>query len=101
MREVTRLRTIAVAAYGPTALSSVGLGAVTPVLALTPLPLGAAPGVAAPVVGLLGLGLGLGALPARAAAARRGERRALIAADTGAAGGGGCVRVVVDCCDAF
>ncbi len=80
MSEVTRLRTIAVAAYGPTALSSIGLGAVTPVLALTALHLGADPGVAALVVGLLGVGLVLGDLPAGALTARIGERRALIGA---------------------
>jgi MFS family permease len=78
--EVTRLRTIAVAAYGPTALSSIGLGAVTPVLALTARHLGADPGAAALVVGLLGVGLVLGDLPAGALTARIGERRALIGA---------------------
>ncbi|PID97282.1 MAG: MFS transporter [Actinomycetales bacterium] len=80
MTEVTRLRTIAVAAYGPTALSSVGLGAVTPVLALTALRVGADAGGAAVVVALLGVGMVAGDLPAGAFAARFGERWALIGA---------------------
>ncbi len=80
MTEVTRLRTIAVTAYGPTALSSVGLGAVTPVLALTALRVGADAGGAAVVVALLGVGMVAGDLPAGAFAARFGERWTLIGA---------------------
>jgi MFS family permease len=77
---VTRLRPIAVAAYGPTILSSVGTGAVLPVLALTARDLGASVGTAAVIVALLGVGMLTGDLPAGALAARIGERRALLAA---------------------
>lgn len=89
MSDVTRLRTIAVAAYGPTALSSIGSGAVTPVLALTALRLGAEPGTAAVVVALLGVGMLVGDLPAGALAARIGERRALVVASLAEAAGFG------------
>lgn len=81
------LRSIAVAAYGPTILSSTGLGAVTPVLALTALGLGADVAGAASVVALLGVGMVVGDLPAGALAARIGERRALIFAALAEAGG--------------
>lgn len=77
---MTSLRPIAVAAYGPTILSSVGTGAVLPVLALTARDLGASVGTAAVVVALLGVGMLLGDLPAGALAARIGERSALLAA---------------------
>ena len=64
--QVTSLRPIAVAAYGPTILSSVGTGAVLPVLALTARDLGASVGTAAVVVALLGVGMLAGDLPAGA-----------------------------------
>ena len=76
--QVTHLREIALAAYGPTALASVGTGAVTPILALTALDLGANVATAAIVVALLGVGMVVGDLPAGALAARIGERRALL-----------------------
>lgn len=72
-----RLRDIAVAAYGPTAVSSIGHGAVMPVLALRARDLGAEVSTAALVVGLLGVGMLLGSLPAGAVIARIGERRML------------------------
>lgn len=78
--QVTSLRPIAVAAYGPTVLSSIGTGAVLPVLALTARDLGASVGTAAVIVSLLGTGMLVGDLPAGALAARFGERRALLAA---------------------
>ena len=78
--QVTSLRPIAVAAYGPTVLSSIGTGAVLPVLALTARDLGASVGTAAVIVSLLGVGMLVGDLPAGALAARFGERRALLAA---------------------
>ena len=72
-----RLRDVALAAYGPSAIVSVGHGAVMPVLALRARELGADVGAAALVVGLLGLGMLLTSLPAGAVVARIGEKRAL------------------------
>lgn len=75
-----RLRDIALAAYGPSVVISIGHGAVMPVLALRARDLGAGVGTAAFVVGLLGVGMLLASLPAGAVIARVGEKRALVAA---------------------
>ena len=75
-----RLRDIALAAYGPSVVISVGHGAVMPVLALRARDLGADVGQAALVVGLLGVGMLLASLPAGAVIARIGEKRALLVA---------------------
>jgi len=72
-----RLRDIAVAAYGPTIVNSIGHGAVMPVLALRARELGADVSTAAFVVALLGLGMLVASLPAGAVVARIGERRTL------------------------
>lgn len=74
------LRSIAVAAYGPTVLASTALGAATPILALTALELGAGTAGAAVVVALVGVGTLLGDLPAGALAGRFGERGLLLVA---------------------
>jgi MFS family permease len=74
------LREIAVAAYGPTLLASIGAGAVAPIIALSARELGASVGLAALLVGAMGLGQLAGDLPAGALAARIGERRALLLA---------------------
>lgn len=74
------LRDIAVAAYGPTALASIGAGAVSPIIAVSARELGASVGVAALLVGAMGLGQLVGDLPSGALAARIGERRALLLA---------------------
>ncbi len=76
----TRLRDIAVAAYGPTLLVSLGQGAILPLVALSARELGASVGVAAFFVALIGLAQLLGDLPAGALAARIGEQRALVGA---------------------
>ena len=73
-----RLRDIAVAAYGPTLVSSIGYGAVTPMLALRARDLGADVGTAAFIVSLFGLGMLLASLPSGAIVARLGERRTLL-----------------------
>ena len=78
--ETFRLRDIALVAYGPSVVNSVGHGAVMPVLALRARDLGADVSTAALVVGLLGLGMLLGSLPAGAVVARIGERRTLFGA---------------------
>ena len=72
-----RLRDVAVAAYGPTVVNSIGHGAVMPVIALRARELGADVSIAALVVGLLGVGMLLGSLPSGALVARIGERRTL------------------------
>lgn len=74
------LRTIAVAAYGPTLLGSTGAGAVAPIIALSAREHGASLGVAALLVATMGVGQLLGDLPSGALAARIGERRALLVA---------------------
>ena len=73
-----RLRDLAVVAYGPTLVSSIGYGAVTPMLALRARDLGADVGTAAFVVSLFGLGMLLASLPSGAIVARLGERRTLL-----------------------
>lgn len=75
-----RLWDIALVAYGPTVVNSIGHGAVMPVLALRARELGADVPTAALVVALLGLGMLLSSLPAGALVARVGERRALLVA---------------------
>jgi MFS family permease len=76
--ESFRLSRIAIPAFGPTVLASLGHGAVLPVLALSARELGASVGVAALTVALLGVGQLVGALPSGSLAARIGERRALM-----------------------
>ena len=75
-----RLRDVALAAYGPTVVSSIGHGAVMPMLALRARDLGADIGTAAFVVALLGIGMLVFSLPAGAVVARIGERRTLVLA---------------------
>ena len=75
-------RSIAVPAYGPTVLVSIGQGATLPLVALSARDLGASVGVAAFVVALIGVGQLVGDLPAGALAARIGEQKALVTACT-------------------
>lgn len=71
---------MALTAYGPTVLVSIGTGAIAPLIALSARELGAGVGTAALVVAVAGLGQLIGDLPAGALAARIGEKRALIGA---------------------
>ena len=73
-----RLRELAIAAYGPTLVSSVGYGAVTPMIALRARDLGADVGTAALIVSLFGIGMLVSSLPSGAIVARLGERRTLL-----------------------
>lgn len=73
-----RLRDIAVVAFGPSLVNSIGHGAVMPVLALHARDLGASVSAAALVVAALGIGMLLASLPAGAVVARIGERRTLL-----------------------
>ncbi|WP_233493908.1 MFS transporter [Desertihabitans brevis] len=72
--------TFLLTAYGPTLLASMGIGAITPLVALTARDLGSGVGVAAFVVALLGIGQLCGDLPAGVLADRLGEKRALVLA---------------------
>ena len=64
-------------AYGPTFLSSIGYGAVTPLVALSALHLGASVGLSALITGLTGVGQIVGDLPASWVATRLGEKKAI------------------------
>lgn len=75
-----RFRDIALPAYGPTLVNSLGHGAMMPVLALRARELGASVAMAAFVVALISVGMLIGSLPAAAVIARIGERNALFIA---------------------
>ena len=75
-----RFRDIAVVAYLPSVVSSIGHGAVMPVLAIHASGLGAGTAMAAFVVALLGIGQLANSLPSGALVARLGERRTLVIA---------------------
>lgn len=74
------LRSIAVPAFGPALLFSIGEGAILPVVALSARDLGASVAVAALIVTLIGLGSWFFNLPASLITQRFGERWAIVAA---------------------
>jgi MFS family permease len=74
------LRRIAVPAFGPSVIWSVGAGAVLPVVALSARGLGASVGLAALFVGITTLSEFAAAVPAGVLVERIGERRALVLA---------------------
>ena len=74
------LRSIALPAFGPSAIWSIGAGAVLPVVALSARGLGASVGLAALFVGITTLSEFAAAIPAGVLVERIGERRALVAA---------------------
>jgi MFS family permease len=74
------LRSIAVAAFGPTLLFGIGQGAILPVVALTARDLGASVAVAALIVTLIGLGSWFFNLPASLVTLKFGERWAIVGA---------------------
>ncbi|TDT34056.1 MFS transporter [Naumannella halotolerans] len=74
------LARLAFSTYAPTLVSTIGLGAVYPLIALTARDLGASVGTAAFIVALLGVGQLLGDLPAGQLASRFGEKWALVGA---------------------
>ena len=73
-----RLSQIAIPAFGPTIVASIGHGAVLPIVALQARQLGATVSQAAALVALVSLGQLIASLPAGALVARVGERRALL-----------------------
>ena len=82
MAEEFTLRRIALPAFGPSVIWSVGAGAVLPVVALSARDLGASVGLAALFVGLATLSEFAAAIPAGVVVERIGERRALVLAGT-------------------
>lgn len=74
------LRSIAVAAFGPTLLFGIGQGAILPVVALSARELGASVAVAALIVTLTGLGSWFFNLPASLVTLRFGERWSIVGA---------------------
>ncbi|MDR7083156.1 MFS family permease [Arthrobacter ginsengisoli] len=74
------LRSIAVPAFGPALLFSIGEGAILPVVALTARDLGASVAVAALVVTVIGLGSWFFNLPASLITLKFGERWAMVGA---------------------
>lgn len=78
------LRSIAVAAFGPTLLFGIGQGAILPVVALTARDLGATVAVAALIVTLMGLGSWFFNLPASLVTLRFGERWSIVGASVAA-----------------
>ncbi|GGL34267.1 MFS transporter [Phycicoccus endophyticus] len=80
MSEPFSLRGVAVPAFGPTALWSVGLGATQPVVALSARDLGATVAVAALFVGIGTVSELVSAVPSGVFVDRVGERRALVLA---------------------
>lgn len=80
------LRSIAVSAFGPALLFSIGQGAILPVVALSARELGASVAVAALIVTLIGLGSWFFNLPASMITLKFGERWSIVgAAAAGAA----------------
>ncbi len=76
--ETFRLGQIAIPAFGPTIVASIGHGAVLPIVALQARQLGASVSQAAALVALVSLGQLIASLPSGALVARIGERRALM-----------------------
>ena len=74
------LRSIAVAAFGPTLLFGIGTGAVMPIVALSARDLGASVAVAALIVTLIGLGSWFFNLPASLVTLKFGERWSIVGA---------------------
>lgn len=74
------LRSIAVAAFGPTLLFGIGQGAILPVVALSARDLGADVAVAALIVTLMGLGSWFFNLPASMVTLKFGERWSIVGA---------------------
>ncbi|HVX42275.1 MAG TPA: MFS transporter [Mycobacteriales bacterium] len=78
--ESITLRSMAPSVFLPVMVYEIGNGAIAPVIALTALHLGAAPGLAGFMAALTGIGQIAGNLPAARLADRLGERRCMIVA---------------------
>ena len=80
MTEEFRLRSIAVAAYGPATLFGLAEGAIFPVIALSAIDRGATTSIAALVAALIGIGSIVTNIPSGILATRIGERRSMLVA---------------------
>jgi MFS family permease len=78
--EEFRLRSVAVAAYGPATLFGLGQGAMLPVIALSAIDRGASASIAALVGALLGIGSIVTNIPSGILATRIGERKSMLIA---------------------
>lgn len=74
------LRSIAVAAFGPSLLFGLGEGAIFPIIALSAKELGASLALSGLIVSLIGIGSLLGNIPAALITAKYGERRSMVGA---------------------
>jgi MFS family permease len=75
-----RLSSVAISAYGPSALFGLSQGALLPVVALSAIQRGATESLAGIVVALIGIGALVANIPAGALTNRFGERRAMMTA---------------------
>ncbi len=80
MSEEFRLRSIAVAAYGPATLFGLAQGSMLPVIALSAIDRGASTSVAALVGALIGIGSIVTNIPSGILATRIGERKSMLVA---------------------
>ena len=80
MSEEFRLRSVAVAAYGPATLFGLAEGSMLPVITLSAIDRGASTAVAALIGALLGIGSILTNIPSGVLATRIGERKSMIVA---------------------
>lgn len=78
--EPFRVRSLTTSVYLPNFLFSIGQGAITPVIALLALDLGASPAVAGVIVALLGIGTLVFDVPSGVLVARFGEKRSMAVA---------------------
>src|SRR5690606_38609658 len=82
-----RLRDVAIAAYGPSALFGLAEGAMLPVITLSAIERGASLSIAAFIAALLGIGSILTNIPAGALTTRIGERLSMVLAAAASAVG--------------
>ena len=80
MSEEFRLRSIAVAAYGPATLFGLAEGSMLPVIALSAIDRGASTSIAALIGALIGIGSIVTNIPSGILATRIGERRSMLLA---------------------
>ena len=87
MSEEFRLRSIAVAAYGPATLFGLAEGAMLPVITLSAIDRGASTSIAALIGALLGIGSIVTNIPSGILTTRIGERKSMLAAAVATAAG--------------